>query len=284
MRGLAMVLTDREKSVLAEIKDWENRMQAYEPNDFQITYEKYLEAGFSMLPKDVQTKFFSLVDTWMFHLHAMILGAQFQLDAKDRILASARVFNHDIERIEDLRKLDIDELNFIAQQQIARHRLYSFGQGGMSGTGGSLLLGIDIPAMAVINLRAVQLLSMTYGIEVNTPFEMMTALKVFHTATLPPRLQAESWNSLKQDLNSEDDRYFYQGNDRLTDASWLEQPIRQLLKAIVIAAFRKKLIQGLPIVSMAVGAVSNYQLTRRVTDFSHNYYRLRYLMNKEDIL
>ncbi|OCA91383.1 ABC transporter substrate-binding protein [Bacillus sp. FJAT-27225] len=279
-----MALSDREMSVLAEIRDWEKRMREYEPNDIQLTYEKYLEAGFSMLPEEVQNKFFSLVDTWMFHLNAMIQGSQFQLDAKDRIMASARVFNKQIHTIEDLQKLDIDQLNYIAQQQIAKHRLYSFAQGAMAGTGGTLLLGMDIPAMAVINLRAVQLLSMTYGVEGNTPFEMMTALKVFHTATLPPRLQSESWNSLLQDLKGEEERYFYQGNDRLTDVSWLEQPIRQLLKAMVIAAFRKKLIQGLPLVSVAVGAASNYQLTRRVTDFSHNYYRLRYLMKKEDIL
>ena len=91
-----------------------------------------------------------------------------------------------LEKIEDLKKLDIDQLQYIAEQQIARHRLYSFAQGGLAGTGGTLLLGTDIPAMAVINLRVVQLIAMTYGFEVNTPYEMMSSLKVFHTATLPP--------------------------------------------------------------------------------------------------
>ena len=81
-------------------------------------------------------------------------------------------------------------------QQIARHRLYSFAQGGLAGTGGTLLLGTDIPAMAVINLRVVQLIAMTYGFEVNTPYEMMSSLRVFHTATLPARLQKEGWSIL----------------------------------------------------------------------------------------
>ena len=44
--------------------------------------------------------------------------------------------------------------------------------------------------MAVINLRVVQLIAMTYGVEVNTPFEMMTALKVFNASTYPHRLQS----------------------------------------------------------------------------------------------
>ncbi|WP_409270913.1 EcsC family protein [Neobacillus sp. SCS-31] len=276
-----MPLTDREMTVLAEIKDWEKKLLDYEPNDLRITYERYLETGFSMLPEEVRSQFFSLVDNWLFHLNAIIQGAQFQLDAKERILATARAFDSGVERIEDLKRLEIDQLNYIAQQQIARHRLYSFAQGGMSGTGGALLLGADIPAMAVINLRAVQLLAMTYGYEVNTPFEMMTSLKVFHTATLPPRLQGESWEQLLEELKGERDKYFYEGNDQLTDSTWLEMPMRQLLKGAVIALFRKRMVQGLPLVSMAIGAVSNYQLTRRVTEFSHNYYRLRYLMDRE---
>lgn len=275
-----MTLTERENAILTEIRDWEKKLFEYEPNDFQITYEKYLETAFSMLPENVRGQFYSLVDNWLFHLNAMIQGAQFQLDAKERILASARIFHDDINRVEDLRTLNIDQLNYIAQHTIARHRFYSFAQGGLSGTGGALLLGMDIPAMAVINLRAVQLLAMTYGYEVNSPFEMMASLKVFHTSTLPPRMQASSWAQLMEELEGERDRYFYEGNDKLTDSTWLEQPIRQLFKAMVIALFRKKMIQGLPLVSMAVGSVSNYQLTRRVTDFSHNYYRLRYLMDK----
>ncbi|RDU36201.1 EcsC family protein [Neobacillus piezotolerans] len=277
-----MPLTDREMTVLAEIKDWEKKLLDYEPNDLQLTYEKYLESGFSMLPEEARSQFFAVVDNWLFHLNAMIQGAQFQLDAKERILAAARVFDSGVGRIEDMKHLEIDQLNYIAQQQIARHRLYSFAQGGMAGTGGALLLGADLPAMAVINLRAVQLLAMTYGYEVNTPFEMMTSLKVFHTATLPPRLQGESWNQLLEDLKGERDRYFYEGNDQLTDPSWLEMPMRQVFKGAFITLFRKRMVQGIPLVSMAIGAGANYQLTRRVTDFSHNYYRLRYLMDREE--
>jgi hypothetical protein len=204
------------------------------------------------------------------------------MDAKERILGSGRIFRKDIENIADLRKLDIDQLQYIAEQQIARHRLYSFTQGGLSGTGGTLLLGADIPAMAVINLRVVQLIAMTYGFEVNTPFEMMTSLKVFHTATLPPRIQKEGWASLIAELEQQEELYFYEGNEKISDISWLEQPIQQLFKAMVIMLFRKKAIQGIPLVSMAIGAATNYQLTRKVTDFAHKYYQLRYLKDKEE--
>jgi len=275
-------LTEREIVVLNEISSWEKNLLSYEANDFQLLYEKYLERSFSLLPEKVQRQFFSVIDGWLFHLHSIIQGSQLQMDAKERILGSGRIFRKDIENIADLRKLDIDQLQYIAEQQIARHRLYSFTQGGLSGTGGTLLLGADIPAMAVINLRVVQLIAMTYGFEVNTPFEMMTSLKVFHTATLPPRIQKEGWASLIAELEQQEELYFYEGNEEISDISWLEQPIQQLFKAMVIMLFRKKAIQGIPLVSMAIGAATNYQLTRKVTDFAHKYYQLRYLKDKEE--
>lgn len=278
-----MPLTERETEVLKEIREWETHLLNYEANDLQLTYEKYLERSFSLLPDNIQRQFFSVIDSWLFHLHGMIQGSQIQMDAKERILSSGRVFNKDLHQIEDLRKLDIDQLQYIAMQQIARHRLYSFAQGGLAGTGGPLLLGTDIPAMAVINLRVVQLIAMTYGFEVNTPYEMMSSLKVFHTATLPARLQKEGWSILMNEMNSSEDRYFYEGNEEITDVTWLEQPIQQVFKAMVISLFRKRLIQGIPLVSMAIGAGTNYQLTRKVTEFAHKYYQLRYLNQKEEI-
>lgn len=277
-----MPLTERETVVMNEIRSWEKNLLNYEANDFQLLYEKYLERSFSLLPEKVQRQFFFLIDGWLFHLHSIIQGSQLQMDAKERILTSGRIFRKDIEKIADLRQLDIDQLQYIAEQQIAKHRLYSFAQGGLSGTGGTLLLGADIPAMAVINLRVVQLIAMTYGFEVNTPFEMMTSLKVFHTATLPPRIQKEGWASLMIELEAHEELYFYEGNEKIADITWLEQPVQQLFKAMVIMLFRKRAIQGIPLVSMAIGAGTNYQLTRKVTDLAHKYYQLRYLKEKEE--
>lgn len=275
-----MAITDREQKVLDELHEWESKLYSYEPNDIELAYDRYLERSFNLLPEEVQERFFSLFDSWLFHLHSLIQGAQLQMDAKERILAAGRVFNPELDSIQDLRQLPVEQLEFIAGQQIARHRMYSLVQGGMSGSGGNLVLGADMPAMAVINLRVVQLIAMTYGFEVNTPFEMMVALKVFHTATMPSRMQSSGWNDLRNELEQAEDYYFYQGNDDLTDVTWLEQPIKQLFKGMAILLFRKKHIQGMPLISMAIGAGANYQLTRRVTEFAHKYYQMRYFKEK----
>lgn len=275
-----MRLTQREQRVLDELYVWENKLYDYEPNDLQLAYDRYLERTFSSLPVEIQERFFALLDSWLFHLHSFIQGSQLQNDAKERILSAGRVYNPDLVTIEELKKLPIEQLEFIARQQIARHRLYSFVQGGISGSGGNLVLGVDMPAMAVVNLRIVQLIAMTYGYEVNTPFEMMVALKVFHTSTMPSRMQSAGWEELKNDLDQAEDFYFYQGSDDFTNSTWFEQPIKQIFKGMAILMFRKKHVQGMPILSMAIGAGANYQLTRRVTDFSDKFYQMRYFKEK----
>ncbi|CAH0203202.1 EcsC family protein [Peribacillus sp. NPDC101481] len=276
-----MEFTNREMKIWNEISEWQEKLYQYEPTDLAALYDKWLEQGFALLPENVQQQFFEKLDTWLFHLHAMVQSSQVQIDARERILASARVFNEEIETLSDLNHLSIDQLNYIANQHIAKHRLYSFAQGGMSGSGGLLLLGSDIPAMTVINVRIVQLIAMSYGVEVNTPFEMMLALKVFNAGAMPKRLQGIAWEELIREVQTAEDDYFYLGIEELTNPTWMEQPLKQLLKALSITVFRKKLVRGIPFISMAIGAGSNYQMTRSVSEFAQKFYQYRYLLDKK---
>jgi hypothetical protein len=277
-----VALSEYEKKVFQQIHEWQNKLYQYEPIDFERIFDKYLERSFSMLPENVQSQFFSMLDQWMFHIHSLIQGSQLQMDAKERILTAGRIFDPNISTLADLQSLPIHQLQYIAQQQIFRHRFYSFIQGGVSGTGGSLLLGADIPAVTIINLRVVQLLAMTYGYEVNTPFEMMTSLKVFHAASLPSRIQFRAWEELFRELNDRKLPYFYEGEEEIADLASVEQLMKQIFKGIVIFLFKRKTWKGIPIVGMGIGASANYFLTRRVTEFAHNYYQMRYLLAKKE--
>jgi hypothetical protein len=277
-----MELTERDKQVLSEISEWEQKLYRCQGNDLQLTYDKYLEQAFSLLPEQVQEEFFSKIDTWMFHLHSMIQGSQMQQEAQERILSAGRIFDERIAEISDMKRLKIDQLQYIAKRQIALHRLYSFTQGGLAGTGNALFLGTDFLVAAIINLKAVQMIAMTYGNEVQKPFEMMTALKVFYSASLPVRLQGKSWEELFNEWKTAEKQYFFNGSEEVVDHAWFDQPIKQLLKSLAILSFRRKKLQGIPLISIGIGAGLNYRLTKRITDFTHNYYTLRYLLEKEN--
>ncbi|RSK28165.1 EcsC family protein [Bacillus sp. HMF5848] len=278
-----MSLTPYEKKRWQYIQSWEQRLGEYEPTDIERSFEKWLFSSFQQLPDELRNSTFAQMDNWLFHLHAYIQGSQWQHEAQERILSTARAIQSDITELEDLQSLSLEQLVVLADHNIAKHRLYSFIQGGLTGTGGVLLLGVDIPLMIALNLRAVQLVAMTYGHNVNTPFEMMTSLKVFHAAALPKRLKYEGWQNLRQGLETSTQRFFYEGTDELTNETWLEQPLKQLVKMIVVYSLRRKLIQGIPVIGMGIGATLNYQLTRKVTEYAHTYYQYRYIYDKKGI-
>ena len=277
-----MALTKREREIWDELKEWEAEMIASEPTDFETYYDRSIENMFRMLPESTQQELFSKMDTWLFYLHSMIHESQFQLDARNRILTNARVFDENISTLKDMKELSIDQLAYIAEQQVARHRMYSLIQGGFSAVNGGVVLAADLPAQMVINLRSIQLIGISYGFEMNTPYEIMLSLKVFHAGTMPDRMQKYFWETLMEDLEHPSS-YFYEGEDELSNVFWFDQPIKQMMKVMAIYIFRKKVFKGIPILSMAIGSGANYRLTKRITDFADKFYKYRYLSEKETI-
>lgn len=272
---------DRHYELLAKIEKWENDYFAVEATDFDQAYQKWLQKAFIQLGEENQEKILSTIDQFLFHFNAIIQNSRFLEDERDRLLNHAKVYNDQVETVEDVKLLSIDECRFISQQQIAKQRLLSLGQGGMAGMGGVVLLGTDLIAMLLINLRAIQLIALSYGFEVKRPLEMMITLKLFHVASLPKHLQRNAWDELWEEIVSHhQDELFYNGKEEITDVTWLTEPIRQLFKAIIIMMLRKKLVQGIPLVGMVFGATVNYQFTRKITEVAMNFYEKRALLEK----
>ncbi|MFC7061527.1 EcsC family protein [Halobacillus seohaensis] len=271
-----------KERVLESIKKWRENHSHYEANDFEMIYSGWIQESFQQINPKITEKLFSKLDGWLFHTHAFLQEANFQNGTREHILTVGRIFDGKLIAIEDMKQLTVDQLTFIADQQTAKNHLYSFAQGGMTGAGGWILLGVDFPLMVGINLRTVQLIGLTFGHEMSRPYEMMLSLKVFHAATLPKRLQGVAWEELVEEIRNKQGPYIYEGNDRLTDISSIEQPLKQLYKALFILMFRKKLFQGIPLVSVAIGAHSNYSLSKQVSEFATKFYQYRYLIQEEE--
>ncbi len=263
---------------MSDIHLWEEEHFAHEATDVERTFHKLYNHQLNQLDSKAKTRLYAVMDSALFHMHSLIQNSQSQVDASHRLLTDARLFHPEIEQIQDMKNLSIDQLVYIADQQIARQRMVSFAQGGLAGTGSFLLLGLDLPAVLAINLRTVQLIAMTYGYPVNYPSEMMIALKVFHMATLPKGLQERAWRELEQEVKQEQAHpYFYEGPEGIADANWLQGPMKQIMKGTVLMMLRKKMIQGIPILGIAIGAAVNYRFTRSVSEIAHKFYEKRFL-------
>lgn len=270
----------REQAILQDIQNWEEQLLEQEPTDFHKMFDKWLHVMVAKLPEAKRRDFFAKADGWLFHLHAFIQSSQSQLDARNRILGTARLFDKSIEQLEDVKGLSIDQLTYIAEQQTARHRLYSLMQGGTTGVGGLLLLTADFPVMIALNIKAVQLIAASFGHDVNKPYEMMLALKVFHVALLPAHLQRYAWHNVLRELEHEDS-FFYEGDEEVLQPESIQVVLKQIVKTFSIYALRRKLFQGVPVLGIAIGSTVNYRLTRNVTEFANRFYQVRYVVEKE---
>lgn len=275
--------TERDHAYWDRLMKWEQQLVSYEGNDFEHQTANIMERLMEELPNKTRSRLFSGIDQVLFNMHSLLQGSKLQAEARDRILMSARVFRDDIEMLQDIRKLTIDQLRYINKQHTIRSRFYSAVQGAITGTGSALPIASDFLSMAAVNLRSVQLTALSYGYDVESPFEMTAALNVFHASMLPDRLKANGWAQLITDIeDGKEPFYFYEGTERMADEAWLEESLRQAMKLGAIMAFRQKKISGIPLFSVALGAGFNYRLTKKITEFAEHYYQYRYLSEKKN--
>ncbi|MCM3798153.1 EcsC family protein [Caldibacillus thermoamylovorans] len=277
-----MGLSDYELKLYRELQNWEETFFVEETNDFERMYDYWLEQSIELIPDELRERFFNNLDQWLFYVQNAIQQSQNVNEKIELILTQAQIHNNQIQTVADLKLLPIEQLNHFANQQISNHQLLSLFQGGMSGSGHTLLLGADLPLMLTINLRAVQLIGSTYGYDMRYPFEMMIALKVFYCATLPKRFQKMFWQELMEEVTNASIPFLYEGNEKITDASWLTRPLSQILKGWFIYLFNKKKETSNSLFSIVFSAGINYAITKKVVSFAKRFYQYRLLQEKLD--
>ncbi|PYZ93757.1 ABC transporter substrate-binding protein [Salipaludibacillus keqinensis] len=276
-----MSLSDREQELWKEMMTWEKTQFSQGGNDFSLTYQKWLNHSIHQLNPVIKKRVLTLLDETLFHIHAVLQQAELEKRSLDNLLLEARVFHSGVNELKDMKKLSIDQLRFIAHKQLARQRITALGQGGLTGAGGILAFLADLPLMLAINLRTIQLIAMVYGYDMRKPFEVMLVLKLFHAISLPKELQGIAWHELfEETLPDHHDLFFYEGKEDVVAQAWIQQPLKQLIKLIIVKFAKKKLIQGVPIVGIIIGAGMNYRFASQIAESAHIFYQKRWLQEK----
>ncbi|NEU29897.1 EcsC family protein [bacterium LRH843] len=263
-----------------ELIKWENEYFGQETADVKKMYHLYVQRLFDKVGDARKQKWLKKIDDCLFHLQAWLQHSQSNEDTRRRVIQYARTFDPDIDAVSDLRSLPLEQIDYLAEQLMAKQRLLAFGQGGLSGMGGAFLLAVDLPLIAFIQLQSLQQLALAYGYDSRRPVEMMYMLKLFHVATMPRSFQANEWDRLFAEINDQDDEVFYEGEESIFQAEWLDQLLKQLAKSFVITMLRKKMIQGVPLLGMAVGAGMNYRFSAQVIEIGQHFYQKRRLLEQ----
>lgn len=132
--------------------------------------------------------------------------------------------------------------------------------------------------MLIINLRSVQVLASLYGRPADSPNEIMTALKVFCAGCLPHEQRKEAWNELMDELEKEQQGFFYDGKDEIVQEKMLHSLLSELIKLSFILFFKRKSSMA----GTIIGAAANYHFTKEMTELAHHFYQKSYLLSKRD--
>lgn len=275
-----MTLSEKEQRLWDGILTWEKEKFSYDPNDMTVLYQSWTEQMTDGLTSERLDRLNGKIDRIVFHFHALIQNTDWQARAREQLLLEAATFDPAIEDIEDLKRIPVHRLIFMAEKHMAKHRLLSSVHGGITGTGGMLFLTLDLPVSFAIQMHAIQMIALTYGEDVRLPGALMTTLNLFHLSLLPKKFQLGAWEKINKDYNMfSEDPYFFE-TDETTESAWLTGALKQVGKTLLLQQLKKKWIQGIPMIGIGAGAVFNYRSTKKATEIAHKFYQKQQLKRK----
>lgn len=269
----ALEMTEKR---LLDIEKWEKAFFHVEKNEWQSSYFDWYEKVMKQLNDRQKKKVYDKIDKFLFRFQSSYVHSKTFDDWTKRVIQSARFLNKNVYTIDDLQTLPLEGADFLAEQFMAKQRLLSLGQGGVTGLGGVLFLASDLPALLFIQIQSLQKLALLYGYDPRQPDEMLNTLKLLHIATLPKQYQRPFWEELCNEA-------FLSNNIGYGEIEIFDEPssqwiIKQIAKCFVISMLRKKVVQGIPFLGIVISAGINYQFSKQVIEIGQRFYQKRRLL------
>lgn len=272
----------KEYNLWLELNDLiEKNQQQQNVNKFEQLYQNASNYLLQKIPQGFSNVFYEFFSTAFFHTQSLIqTSKQFQ-EKKLDILNRAQILRSNVISINDLRKLPLRQLNFLADQEISKGLIVSSVQGGISGTSSKLALFGDLPALLFINLKTVQEIALCYGYDVSIPKEMECSLKVLQGAILPSTEKYVVWSNLMNDiLKHEDADVFATWENEFKGEGIYYTIILQMCKLLIIHSMRNKVIGGIPLFGVTIGSKWNKSFTKNVLEYAKKFYQYRILSER----
>ncbi|MDX1439877.1 MAG: EcsC family protein, partial [Rubricoccaceae bacterium] len=243
--------------------------------------------GFVMRPVDwVFDQFVpgSVVDTLTDALNG-VLGtlndaSEWTYDASD-LLKKAEELDIDVEKAEDLRDMDLEKLDKLANSMVSQNSLMAALSGGGAGLGGPLFVAADIPILFMINFRLIQQIGAAYGFPMRGPEYKPLVMSIFNVAASGSRdAKSDALRELSVAAAASAHGSGYKG--RQAQGTFREQ-IGHIPREIAKNLGARKLAQLIPVAGAAVGAGVNYWFTDQTAKTAFMLFRALYLERKERV-
>ena len=184
---------------------------------------------------------------------------------------------HDVERASDLHDLDLQRIDELSSRLGSTYSAAAGMEGGVTGALGAPGLLADIPALLVLNLRAISHYAIYYGVDPRLETERFRILEVLAQASSPA-------DGAKIIVGAKIIRL---GKDVVARKAWddlrkhaLVPIAQQLAKTLGIRLTKAKLAQFVPVAGAAVGLGFNAYYTNKICEAASHLYRERFLHEK----
>jgi hypothetical protein len=216
------------------------------------------------------------------YTYQLLQGLSFQQKIRKQVLEAGLVFQEDLKTISQMKLLTLPRLTYIAKNETKKLWKIHLLRGIAASTANHPIAFTNIPLEYLIYLEVIQIIGLTFGYEMNSPFEMFVALNLFFIATLPKGEQYPEWMKLKS-IISEPLLVSEKFDEKTISKVWLTLPLRQMVNFSVSRILASKAKGKIPWLSIGYSTISSYLEFKRVFHFILYFYQYRYLLEKKKI-
>lgn len=178
---------------------------------------------------------------------------------------------------QDIVNLDLEDADRVVGWLAAKYKGIALVEGAGAGATGAAGLIVDIPALVMLNLRAIGEYAAYYGFDTSSQREKLFAYHVLGYASSPN--DASKTLALAQLVRIAKDVAKRQTWKEL-EKNVFVKIVREIAKALGIRLTKAKLAQTIPLLGAAVGGGFNAYFTMKVCDAAYYLYRERFLAEK----
>ncbi|MGK5051968.1 EcsC family protein [Janthinobacterium sp. RB2P8] len=177
----------------------------------------------------------------------------------------------------DIVGLDLSEIDKVVGWLDSKYKGIALVEGAGTGAVGAIGLAVDIPALIILNLRAVGEYAAYYGFDTSKQEERIFAFNVLGLASSPSdgskALAMAQLVKISQDVAKKT-------TWKELEKSTFVKIIQEVAKALGVRLTKAKLAQTIPAVGAAIGGGFNAYFTMKVCDAAYYLYRERFLAEK----
>ncbi|MCA8992110.1 MAG: EcsC family protein [Planctomycetaceae bacterium] len=197
--------------------------------------------------------------------------------SRETIYAELRKHGHDIQALDDIARLDLEEIDRVVGWLSTKYKSLTAASGAGAGMAGLLGIPPDIVALITLNLRGIGEYATYYGFDLSSQEERLFAMNVLGLASSPT--DASKCVAMAQLVRIAQDVARKRTWSHLQQHSFVKVT-QSIAKALGIRLTKAKLAQVVPLSGALIGGGFNSYFTSKVCNAASNLYRERFLARK----